>query len=321
MLYQYLLKLLLDFQEEKNFSLRINTASRFTKREFTAEKKYWKKFYNSFTDYLYIDLGCYDNYVGSNIKMLRAFFNYLSNDHGLNHHNFHKSFYVRKEEIPITVLTPEQLNYLIFDIDFENRLSEKLKRTKDIFVFGCTVALRVSDLMKIRPHHLEIIGENYYLKVHSKKTLTYTRIKLPDYSVAIVRKYKGKQKHLLPQTSLFNLNKNIRLLMQAAEWTQPCIKTRWKKGIMVPLYKNPNSKEHYRFCDLVSSHTMRRTAITTMLSLGMPEHLVRKISGHAANSTEFFKYVALSQLYVDNETDRMFGKLEQKTLFKVQGAA
>jgi hypothetical protein len=62
---------------------------------------------------------------------------------------------------------------------------------------------------------------------------------------------------------------------------------------------------------------MRRTAITTMLSLGMPEHLVRKISGHSANSKEFFRYVALSQLYVDAETEIMFEKLGQKTLNKV----
>ena len=54
---------------------------------------------------------------------------------------------------------------------------------------------------------------------------------------------------------------------------------------------------------------MRRTAITTMLCLGMPEHLVRKISGHAANSKEFFRYVLLSQSFIDQETDLMFEKL------------
>jgi len=54
---------------------------------------------------------------------------------------------------------------------------------------------------------------------------------------------------------------------------------------------------------------MRRTAITSMLCLGMPEHLVRKISGHAANSKEFFRYVLLSQSFIDDETDKVFDKL------------
>ena len=41
----------------------------------------------------------------------------------------------------------------------------------------------------------------------------------------------------------------------------------------------------------------------------MPEHLVRKISGHATNSKESYKYVAISQNYLDAETDRVFERL------------
>jgi len=54
---------------------------------------------------------------------------------------------------------------------------------------------------------------------------------------------------------------------------------------------------------------MRRTAITTLLILGMPEPLVRKISGHAANRKEFYKYVKYSESFLDGETDRVFSKL------------
>ncbi|MBK6380987.1 MAG: hypothetical protein IPF72_15415 [Chitinophagaceae bacterium] len=53
---------------------------------------------------------------------------------------------------------------------------------------------------------------------------------------------------------------------------------------------------------------MRRTAIT-MLMLGMKEHVVRKISGHADNSKSFYRYVNLVQSYLDNEVDEVFGKL------------
>jgi intergrase/recombinase len=54
---------------------------------------------------------------------------------------------------------------------------------------------------------------------------------------------------------------------------------------------------------------MRRTAITTMLMLGMKEHVVRKISGHADNSKSFYRYVNLVQSYLDNEVDEVFSKL------------
>jgi hypothetical protein len=41
----------------------------------------------------------------------------------------------------------------------------------------------------------------------------------------------------------------------------------------------------------------------------MPEHVVRKISGHAPNSKEFFRYVKLAQSFLDDETDRIFDRL------------
>ena len=59
----------------------------------------------------------------------------------------------------------------------------------------------------------------------------------------------------------------------------------------------------------MSSHLMRRTAITTMLVLGVEESVARKISGHALGSTEFFRYVKYSQDYLNSQTDDYFNKL------------
>ena len=319
--YRYLQRLLIDFSVRKEFPLRIRNAVKLSKKEYAMERKYWKRFYREFTGYLYRDLDCFDNYVGSNMRMIRAFFNYLAIDLGLQIGTFHKNFYIAKEEIPIVVLSPEQLNFLIFDKVFESLLPEHLRKTKDIFVFGCTVALRVSDLMQLKLYNLEIIDEHYYLKVISKKTQSQTRIRLPEHAIEIINRYRGKQRTLLPQISLFNLNNNIRQLMETAGWTDPCIKSRSKQGKIITIPKNSSPGQAYRFCDLVSSHTMRRTAITTMLRLGMPEHLVRKISGHSAGSKEFFRYVALSQLYIDSETEIMFNKFHQKSMSGIQKIA
>jgi len=38
------------------------------------QKRYWKKFYNDFSDFQYKELGHFDNYVGHNFKMIRTFF-------------------------------------------------------------------------------------------------------------------------------------------------------------------------------------------------------------------------------------------------------
>lgn len=55
---------------------------------------------------------------------------------------------------------------------------------------------------------------------------------------------------------------------------------------------------------------MRRTAITTLLILGMPKHLVRKISGHSHVSTSFNRYVHYAYAYMDKEIDKVHSMLE-----------
>ena len=74
-------------------------------------------------------------------------------------------------------------------------------------------------------------------------------------------------------------------------------------------YKDTTKKTNYRFCDSISSHTMRRTAITTMLRMGMHEINVRLISGHKANCTSFYRYVNYSDAFIDEEMDKFYAKL------------
>ena len=299
-------KTIKDFSDLKGYPLKIKVFKRTNTREALSQKSYWNKFYRKFGDYLYNELDCYDNYVGSVMKDLRSFFNYLIVEKSMMIGNYHKKFYAYKESIEIVTLQPEQLNFLIYDKNFEKLLSPTLLKVKDIFVVGCTVALRYSDLINLEPSNLIKENNQWHLRVQSKKTQTYTRIKLPEYVVQIFLKYK---KRLLPFFNLVGLNLYVKRLSEKAGWVEEKIKTRQKRGIAMVQYKNKTKKIHYRFCDHITSHTMRRTAITTMLRLQMPEHLVRKISGHAAGSVEFHKYVAISQNYLDAETDKVFEKL------------
>jgi len=310
--YRYTRQLLSTFSQQKNFALRIRPARYLNGRETETEKNYWKKFYTRFTDYMYHDCGHFDNYVGQNIKNIRVFFNWMNKELALGVGEFHKLFYVRKEEIPIFPLLPEELNFLIHNTEFENSLSKRMKEVKDFFVFGCTVALRVSDLLALRKTNMRIINEQYYLAVRSIKTATDTLIKLPGYAVEIILKNK-KQKKLLPHFNKTNLNKYIKRLLELAGFTHPVQKIREKRGRSLELKKlNGVVSKQMRFCDVASTHTMRRTAITTMLSLGMPEQIVRKISGHAPASKEFYRYVLWAQTYQDKETEKMFEKLNEK---------
>jgi len=305
--YKYVLNNLQKFSAESGFDLRICDASKLNKREYTSEKNYWKKFYKKFTEYLYSN-GCHDNYVGTNIKIIRTFFNYLKNDRDFFTGDFQRLFYIRSEDIEIFVLSPEQLKFLIHDKDFESSLSTSLQRIKDIFVFGCTTGLRFSDIFLLTNKNFVHQDNDWYLKLKSKKTKTFSFIKLPSYAVDIYFKHKSKSNKvaLFKPISLFNFNKHIKKIGEKAEFNTPVEITREIRGKTLKKDKN----KQVLFYEKMSSHMMRRTAITTLLILGMPEHLVRKISGHSHSSNSFNRYVHYAQAYMDREIDKIHSKLE-----------
>lgn len=309
--YKYVFQNLTLFSVEESFDLRICSVSKLSQREFKTEKNYWKKFYKKYTDYLY-KKGCYDNYVGTNIKIIKLFFKYLKSEQHIDIGDFYKMFYVTKEEIDILVLSPEQLKFLIHDKVFEDSLSISQKKIKDVFVFGCTTGLRFSDLFLLTNKNFEETkpGE-WYLKLRSKKTKTYSYMRLSSYAVSIYLKHKSSnnQKYVFENISLYNFNKILKVIGEKAGYTSPIEVSREIRG-KAKTIKNQKNKGSYRFCDKMSSHMMRRTAITTLLLLGMPEHLVRKISGHSNNSNSFNRYVHYAQAYIDKEIQKVHEKLE-----------
>lgn len=308
--YYYVMQNLIQFSVATGFELRICDVSKLNKRELLSEKNYWKKFYQKFTEYLY-KKGCYDNYVGAVIKTIRVFFTYLKNDRDFNTGDFQRLFYVRKEEIDIFVLSPDQLKFLIHDKEFEQTLLPSQQRIKDAFVFGCTTGLRFSDLFLLTNKNFEQVDQDWYLKLKSQKTKTYTSVKLPGYAIDIYNKYKPENSKtpVFGKISLFNFNKSLKQIGEKAGFTGPVEVSREKQGKTKTLVKKTDTAKN-RFCDKMSSHMMRRTAITTLLILGMPEHLVRKISGHSHASSSFNRYVHYAQAYMDKEIEKVHSKLE-----------
>lgn len=307
--YKSFYRLLKDFVTNNKFSLRIENLNNCTSRQFLIERNYWRKVYRRLTNYLYKTKNNHDNYVGTNYKLMRSFFNYLNIEKGIETKQLQRLFYPISEEIPVIALNAEQFNKLIYDKEFEAQLSYQLKVSKDIFVFGCTVGLRYSDIISLKKSNIETVYNEHYLKVISKKTQVTTQIKLPEYAVEIIHRYRKNKMFLLPCFRLLTLNKHFRKIGELAGWTYLVQKKRKKRGILKEILTFKEGKS-FRFCDLISSHTMRRTAITTLLNLGMPEHMVRKISGHAAGSKEFFKYVEYSQNYIDKEMEKAHTKLK-----------
>jgi len=301
--YHNTLRLLTNFKSAKNFDLRMHEIKGNNKREFSALKKYNQSFYTKFCKYMFDDLKVMNNYVGQNIKTIRSFLNWCMYEQGLNVGFFHKKFYVLHEEPPIITLSIEQLNFLIFDQAFHEKLKQHLQVAKDIFIIGCVTALRISDIQRLKRQHFIVRDGLYYLNIASKKTGYESLIKLPDFAVAILKKYRGTPKQLLPVPILCRFNVRLKQICEVAGWTWPVIKQRKKGNKTIDLklaYNKP-----YRFCDLITSHIMRRSCITNMLVSGMPEHVVKQVSGHTSDSKSFSRYVSLAQKIMDTEIDKI----------------
>ena len=235
----------------------------------------------------------------------------MKNDKDFDTGDFQRLFYVLKEEIEIFVLSPNQLKFVIHYKEFEHSLIPSYKRINDIFVFGCTTALRYSDIFLLTNKNFEKMDDEWYLKLKSQKTKTFSLIKLSAYALTILQRYSTKNNRatLLWNTSLFNFNKSLKLIGELAGFTTPIEVLREKYGKKHHLTKKKVAAKN-RFCDKISSHMMRRTAITTLLILGMPEHLVRKISGHSQASSSFNRYIHYPQAYMDKEIEKVHSNLE-----------
>jgi len=274
------------------------------------ERNYWKSFYRNFSDFLYDEKGYYDNFTGSVFKIIKSAFNYFKKEKCMPIQEYGEHFYVREEHINIITLLPEQLCFLIMDANFEASLCKRLQRIKDMFVFGCTAALRYSDLLHICVKDIEQQQGGTFLHFKSVKTGSDTSIKLPGFACMIFKKYamkKGPRERLFGQVRLSCFNDDLKTIGDLAGWTNAVGKYRCKNGHTKEI-KAPTGKL-FRFCDLLSSHVMRRTGITVLLMLEMPEHLVRKISGHTAGSTSFFRYINFAQGYISTEIDKAHTKL------------
>jgi integrase len=162
--------------------------------------------------------------------------------------------------------------------------------------------------MHLKRTNIQNTDNGSYILLNTSKTGSQVKIPLPNYSIEIIDKYRRKsKKFVLPQLSNVNFNKGIKELIEVAGWTYNYSKIRFKQGKAVEI-NNPKGNS-FRFCDHITAHTMRRTAITTLLLLGVDENIVRTISGHSPGSKEFYKYVALVQNHLNKQVLNAFEKL------------
>lgn len=298
--YESTFTLIQEFEKFSHEPIRIELVHRASLRKLNTVRIYWERTHKKLLNFLYQQKKVHDNYAGCIMKVIKTFLRYLVVNRGLPVGDYYTLFRVPKDSFNPVIISPEQLKFLITETAFEESLSPVLRRTKDLFVFGCTAGLRYQDLINLKRTNLQSDGTAYTLLLHTKKTGTEVSIPLPYYAVDVLKRLKKRTgRYLLPRVAGSNFNTQLKKLIRAAGWVNFHPKYRQQRGEKVEI--RTKNGETYRFYDHISAHTMRRTAITTLLTLGADENTVRRISGHAPGSKEFYRYVVLSQDHINKK--------------------
>lgn len=153
------------------------------------------------------------------------------------------------------------------------------ERIRDLFVVGCLTALRYSDYSTLSAENLQ---DGYIVK-RTKKTNVTVKVPAHDYVKEIFAKYNG----CIPSGICIQyFNQYLKLIMREIGLTD---KTTYSYTAGGKLHTETKEK-----CELISSHTARRSAATNLYLTGRMRTLeIMKLTGHKTESC-FFKYIRLT---------------------------
>jgi len=219
------------------------------------------------------------NTLNDKLKILNAFFTWARRKKLLKtlpFEDYEFSSYVYADPVP---LLPEEVEYL-YTI---KTLPDNLKVCRDLFCLQCYVGCRVGDFVKLRKGNVQ---EDILMYIPSKTiedTPVTVYVPLTSPASALIAKYNYPDGKLMP---FFNVNgkdgynKKIKKLCTHAKLTRSVV-------VINPLTRQPETKQ---LCDVVSSHTARKTFINSNYLETQDQALISKMTGHAEGSKAFARY-------------------------------
>jgi integrase len=208
----------------------------------------------------------------------------------------HSDFVPKKEEVDNIYLTPEQIQEMLeldlstkeavrerleaLDISEDEKLAQlskcrithirTLEHVRDVFIVGCLTGQRVSDYSRICDDMITEINGVEFILLTQQKTDKKVYIPVDRRVRLILDKYDGKLPHIHPN----EMNKLIKTVGLMLGWTHDC-------GFDG---KRLNPKRGRRFCDMLLSHTARRSFATNAYKAGVPLSSIQAITGHSSEA-------------------------------------
>lgn len=207
------------------------------------------------------------NTQGNQVKHLKSVMN-EAYKRKLHENRDYNTFTKFTEDVDNVYLTIEE-----YDKIYNLPLTGMKAKARDLFIIGCYTALRYSDYSRITPDDIR----NGFLYMRQKKTDNTIVLPVHHRVKEVIDKYNGA-----PQLSQVKFNLKIKEVCREAGITE-------KIGI--------REKGKYLYvdkCDLVSSHTARRSAATNMALMGTPLREIMLITGHKTEK-QLLRYIIITQ--------------------------
>jgi integrase len=210
------------------------------------------------------------NTFARNLGLLKTFLGYCLEEGHTKNDQF-KKFVVKREVTHQEVLDMNEVKRMYaFDLS-ENK---RLERVRDVFILGCLTGMRYSDYKRIKREN--IVNDVIRMREVKDKSKTL-EIPLSSWAKEILEKYN----YNLPVISEQKFREYIKEAARLVGFTEQVIKA--------SRIGNTIKEESIRRCDLISTHTARRTFITIMKNKGVPDKVIMKITGHRSLSS-FHRY-------------------------------
>jgi integrase len=231
-------------------------------------------FYNDFVEYLTTKLKLAPNTIGKLITNLKVFLREAF-DEGITTNNIFTNRRFRSiSSLPDTIYL--NLNELkeISNLDLKTNL--KLDRVRDMFLISCYTALRYSDIVKIKPEHI-------------------------NDGMIEISQFKGKERVVIPirpeaERLLSKYNNSLHKISNQKfnDYLYEVVKKCESLGIEIKINKIQGGKQieikkpKYEF---VASHTARRSFATNeYMAKGLSVRDIMAITGHSTEKS-FYKYI------------------------------
>lgn len=259
-------------------------------------------FYRKYTAWL-TKKGYTTNSIGKCIKDLKTILDNAKDD-GLhsNEEYKNKKFRVTAEEADNIYLTQAELN-AIAQVDLSG-MAKGYTDARDVFLAGCYLAQRVGDYNHLTPDNIvvekskQITSDNKvaeievtYIVITQQKTTA--RVKIPANKA--MRELLTRYDNQLPYIWEQKLNQYIKVVARKAGITQLEQVSTTKAGSKDTVFVEK--------CDLVKSHTARRTGATLMYLSGMDVYDICKITGHTSIKN-LRKYIKADELDIAEKINK-----------------